>query len=70
MLTHLLASVLALAATTGASAAKAPAGHRAVAAARSAWRPAVPFIEDDYPRAVALAKARKVPVFIEAWAPW
>lgn len=30
----------------------------------------LPFIADDYPKAVALAKARKVPLFIEAWAPW
>ena len=70
MLALLLTSVLALTATTGGSVAKAPAKHAAVAAQRSAWRPVVPFIEDDYPRAVALAKARKVPVFIEAWAPW
>jgi len=31
---------------------------------------AVPFIEDDYKRALAEAKARKRPLFIEAWAPW
>jgi len=30
----------------------------------------VPFIADDYTRAVAEARARKVPLFIEAWAPW
>ncbi len=30
----------------------------------------VPFIADDYARAVAEARARKVPIFIEAWAPW
>ena len=30
----------------------------------------LPFIEDDYPRAVAEAKAKKLPLFIEAWAPW
>jgi hypothetical protein len=30
----------------------------------------LPFIADDYARAVAEAKARKVPIFIEAWAPW
>jgi hypothetical protein len=40
------------------------AGH-AAAAAR-----AVPFIADDYTKAVAEAKARKVPLFIESWAPW
>ncbi len=31
---------------------------------------AVPFIFDDYPRALAEAKARKVPLFVDAWAPW
>lgn len=30
----------------------------------------LPFIADDYTRAVAEARARKVPLFIEAWAPW
>ena len=30
----------------------------------------VPFIADDYTKAVAEARARKVPLFIEAWAPW
>jgi hypothetical protein len=30
----------------------------------------LPFIEDDYTRAVAEARARKVPLFIESWAPW
>ena len=33
-------------------------------------RPVVPFIADDYTRAIAEAKARKVPLFVEAWAPW
>jgi hypothetical protein len=31
---------------------------------------AVTFIEDDYSTAIARAKAKKVPVFVEAWAPW
>jgi hypothetical protein len=30
----------------------------------------VPWIADDYTRAIAEARARKVPLFIEAWAPW
>jgi hypothetical protein len=30
----------------------------------------VPFINDDYPRALAEARAKRVPIFIEAWAPW
>jgi thioredoxin-like negative regulator of GroEL len=28
------------------------------------------FIEDDYPRALAEAKAKKLPLFVDAWAPW
>jgi hypothetical protein len=28
------------------------------------------FIEDDYKAAMALAKTKNVPVFVEAWAPW
>ena len=31
---------------------------------------ALPFVEDDYTRALAEAKAKAVPLFIEAWAPW
>ncbi len=27
-------------------------------------------IEDDWPRALAQARARDVPVFVDAWAPW
>lgn len=33
-------------------------------------RAALPFIEDDYAKAVARAKAQNVPIFVEAWAPW
>lgn len=27
-------------------------------------------IEDDYPRALAAAKARNVPLLVDVWAPW
>jgi hypothetical protein len=30
----------------------------------------LPFIHDDYPRARSAARARKVPIFIVASAPW
>jgi hypothetical protein len=30
----------------------------------------LPWVEDDYARAVADAKARNVPMFVESWAPW
>ena len=33
-------------------------------------RAELPFIEDDYTKAVARAKAKDVPIFVEAWAPW
>jgi hypothetical protein len=32
--------------------------------------PAVPFIADDYPGALVQARAKKLPIFVEAWAPW
>jgi len=32
--------------------------------------PVLPFIDDDYARARAEARARELPLFIEAWAPW
>jgi hypothetical protein len=28
------------------------------------------FVEDDYATAMARAKTKNVPVFVEAWAPW
>ena len=31
---------------------------------------ALPFIEDDYSKAVARARAKNIPIFAEAWAPW
>lgn len=61
----LAAFALALVAVSGA----APA---AAAGKPDAGRPAhvLPWIANDYEQAIALAKARKVPVFVEAWAPW
>ena len=31
---------------------------------------ALPFIEDDYAKAVARARAKNIPIFADAWAPW
>jgi hypothetical protein len=31
---------------------------------------ALPFIDNDYSRALAEAKRRNVPIFADAWAPW
>jgi hypothetical protein len=30
----------------------------------------LPFIADDYGRALSQARAQKKPIFVEAWAPW
>ncbi len=41
-----------------------------VAAATEAPHEALPFIEDDYPRALGEATRNKLPLFVDAWAPW
>jgi hypothetical protein len=30
----------------------------------------LPFIDNDYAKALARAKTKNVPIFVEAWAPW
>jgi hypothetical protein len=30
----------------------------------------VPFIDNDYAKALAQAKKANVPIFVDAWAPW
>ena len=30
----------------------------------------LPFIQDNYKQALAQAKQRKQPIFVECWAPW
>jgi hypothetical protein len=50
----LLASVLGAALAAPALAAEGP----------------LPWVEDDYARAVAQARAQHVPILLEAWAPW
>jgi hypothetical protein len=67
MLFNLATAVLLATATPAPGTTSKPA---AKPAASSAWHPVVPFIEDDFGRALALAKSRKLPVFIEGWAPW
>lgn len=54
------ARVLFLVGATAAFGADAPGGPRA----------ALPFTEDDYPRAMKQAQSKKLPIFVEAWAPW
>ena len=45
-------------------------GLAAAAAAAAEVEKSLPFVVDDYPRALAEARAQKLPLFIEAWAPW
>ena len=30
----------------------------------------LPFIDNDYSKALAMAKRKNVPMFVDAWAPW
>lgn len=46
-----------------------PAGA-APAGTTAARKPVLPWIEDDWTRAVATAKQRHLPIFVESWAPW
>ena len=66
--TRVVSTLLALATVTVAvdRAPAATTGTRNAAVSHGV----LPFIADDYTRAVAEARARKVPLFIEAWAPW
>jgi hypothetical protein len=41
-----------------------------LSAHRAAVGPVLPWIDDDLTRAMAEAKARKLPIFVESWAPW
>jgi hypothetical protein len=45
-------------------------GLAIVSAAPAASRGVLPWVEDDYPKALARARAKNVPIFVEAWAPW
>ena len=40
------------------------------AAAPAAAAGPLPFVEDDYARALADARARNVPLVVDVWAPW
>jgi len=72
----LAAPLLALVLVAGAASAaevKATAKpvRKAVAPSRTpAQHLVLPFIEDDYPRALELARQRKLPIFVDSWAPW
>jgi hypothetical protein len=66
MRTFILALALVLTAGSPAfsgTTAKAPAAAKAPAKV-------LPFIHDDYARALAEARAKQVPLFVETWAAW
>ena len=65
------AALLAWAMASAIPAAAAPSSESAPKAQSAIGIPrsVLPF-QDDYAKAVAEARARKVPLFIEAWAPW
>ena len=41
-----------------------------IAGALSVSAAVLPWIKDNYPAALAEAKQRKLPIFVEVWAPW
>ena len=40
------------------------------AAASPSAKQVLPFIEDDYAKALGSARAHELPLFVEVWAPW
>ena len=42
----------------------------ALAAVPAAAKEVLPFIENDFSKAIARAKAQNEPIFVDAWAPW
>ncbi len=42
----------------------------ALAAFPAAAKEVLPFVENDFTKAVAQAEAKKKPIFVDAWAPW
>ena len=45
-------------------------GFAVSASGDAAGKEVVPFMADDYPGALARARAESKPIFLEAWAPW
>lgn len=72
LLLALAISILAIDPASAATRKKKRAVRKAKpVAAAPATRPMVlPFIQNDYARALKEARARQVPIFIESWAPW
>ena len=72
--TSRLAPAARLAAAAGllalALAAHAAPGRAATAAAGASGSPVRGAVVDDWPRALAQARARGVPIVVDLWAPW
>ena len=41
-----------------------------LAAAPAFAKEVLPFVENDYAKAVATAKSKNIPLFVDVWAPW
>jgi hypothetical protein len=68
---YILALVVAVLLLCGAALAASPQAAAAKAAkTATVSKPAVPFVENDYAKALAGAQKRNVPIFVELWAPW
>ncbi|HUJ15436.1 MAG TPA: hypothetical protein VL284_16745 [Thermoanaerobaculia bacterium] len=39
-------------------------------AAPAVAKEVLPFIDNDYAKALTVAKQKKLPLFVDAWAPW
>lgn len=70
---YVCGAALFLAGLSAAEAAPKPSGSSPAASNQS--RPAtpapiLPFVHDDYAGALAKARQRGVPMFVESWAPW
>jgi hypothetical protein len=60
-----VAALLAVLLVSSPGAAPAPRASKPASAGH-----VLPWIDDDLTRAMAEAKARKLPIFVESWAPW
>jgi thioredoxin-like negative regulator of GroEL len=64
------AALLSVWALTAAAASQPPPAAPAGRSARASAPEPLRFIENDYPGALAEARRRQIPLFVDAWAPW
>jgi thioredoxin-like negative regulator of GroEL len=67
---HLGLAGLAFTLVVASGCGRPPAEAPQPATTRTSSSEALPFIHDDYPKALAEAKRRNKPLFVDAWAPW